>query len=121
MYFEIKTYIYPIKIGVFIDENDESVINELKYYTKEELSPLLNMTLVTTGRCHLLSNLDLIIRFNSCPDKYDMLGIIFHEVMHATFLMLDRVGCEYIKNGNNESFTYLGEYIYKEICKQIEI
>ena len=122
MYFKIKTYIYPFKIIVFMDETDIFVWNKLKNNnSKEGCNPLMNFSEQTSGRTHLLPSLDLVIRLESYPDKYTMLGVIYHEVMHASLFAMDRIGCEYIAGGSNEPYTYFGEYLFVEICKKINI
>ena len=119
MIFKIKNYIYPINIIVFLDEDDDVISKKIK---STEIYKITNLTAYTVGRCVILEDvLTILIRLVSQPNKYDMLGTIFHESQHATFFLLDRIGCEYTANSSNESFTYLGTYIFKEICKKIKI
>jgi hypothetical protein len=119
----IPLEIYPFRVIISINETDDELFNVLKdVNTQEECKPLMNMSSRTTGRTVLLheSN-DLVIRLITCPNKYEMLGIIHHEILHATFMIHDRIGCDYVKHSTNESFTYLSEYLFKCACKIIKI
>lgn len=48
--------------------------------------------------------------FSYNPEEISCLS---HELLHATFLMLDFIGIEYKYDGNNEAYTYLHEYLLK--------
>lgn len=46
------------------------------------------------------------------------ISILSHELLHATFLMLDFLGVEYRYTGSNEPYTYTHEYLLKEALKE---
>lgn len=55
-----------------------------------------------------------------CKKKEDTLGVLVHELFHLTQNILERVGVDFVKEGVNESFTYLNEYLFKESLKLIK-
>lgn len=44
------------------------------------------------------------------PKNPKQIAIMAHEILHATFVLLDHVGVEYRYEGPNEPYTYLFEY-----------
>lgn len=56
-----------------------------------------------------------IPKFPKTPEE---LGTIAHEILHATFTLLDYVNVEYSYNGPNEPYTYLFEFLLTEALKE---
>ena len=56
-----------------------------------------------------------IVHLPSFSFDYNPIDIsnLSHELLHATFLILDFIGMEYSYNGNNEAYTYLHEFLLK--------
>lgn len=52
-----------------------------------------------------------IIKIPKQPRTASEIAYCSHECLHATFFLLDYAGVEYVKEGNNEAFTYLHEQI----------
>ena len=52
-----------------------------------------------------------IPKFPKTPSEIAILG---HEVLHATFILLDYCNVEYIHNDSNEPYTYLFEYFMEQ-------
>lgn len=42
------------------------------------------------------------------------ISTMMHELLHATFLICDFIGIEYRYEGNNETYTYLQEFLLRE-------
>lgn len=55
-----------------------------------------------------------------CKKKEETLGVLVHELFHLTQNILERVGIDFVKEGANESFTYLQEFLFKESTKLIK-
>lgn len=58
---------------------------------------------------------DGIIELPKFPKTPREISACTHECLHATFQVLDFCNIEYEKDGSNESFTYLLEYIVYNI------
>lgn len=59
------------------------------------------------------------------PKNPEEIAALTHELMHATFWILDFCHVDYDSNGSNEAFTYLMEYLTrnaleKEGYKEVE-
>lgn len=53
------------------------------------------------------------------PKTPTQIGNLSHEILHATFALLDYVGVEYRYDGPNEPYTYLQEYfLVKALTKR---
>jgi hypothetical protein len=67
------------------------------------------------ARCYDSDSGQYIVHLPSFSFSYNPLEIsnLSHELLHATFLMLDFIGMEYRYQGNNEAYTYLHEYLLK--------
>jgi hypothetical protein len=68
----------------------------------------------------------LIPDYPHTPKEY---AALVHEMMHATFFIMNYCRCEYSYEGNNEPYTYLIEYLmrsalesegYKEIKQKTQ-
>ena len=58
----------------------------------------------------------LIPKYPKSPQERAALG---HELLHATFFIMDLCHVEYIENSNNESFTYLFKYLERNALENI--
>lgn len=58
-----------------------------------------------------------IIEIPKMPRTPREIACAVHEALHGTFHTLDYCGVEYIKNGSNETFTYLHELIVYNILE----
>lgn len=58
-----------------------------------------------------------IIELPKMPRTPKEIAYTAHEALHATFHTLDYCGIEYIKNGSNETFTYLLELIISNLLE----
>lgn len=69
-----------------------------------------------SARCYNSDSGQFIVHLPSFSFTYDPTEIsnLSHELLHATFLMLDYIGIEYAYNGNNEAYTYLNEFLLRE-------
>lgn len=67
------------------------------------------------GSCYDSSSGQWLIHLPEFSFEYDPVAItnLSHEILHATFGMLDYVGVEYRYGGSNEPYTYLHEYFLK--------
>lgn len=80
-----------------------------------------------SGRCvHLPSGNQVIIIMNEhyndgTIDELSIVSVLGHEVQHATYFILDKVGVVFHDGGSNESFTYLQEFILMACMQKIVI
>ena len=113
---------YKREIGVFIGSRSDFIewIEEF-YKDDERYDDLVNLARNTPRRpeaasfWHNGATGDGIIELHKFPRTPIETAQAAHEALHAVFQILDFVNVEYIKNGSNESFTYLLEQIVKEL------
>ena len=55
-----------------------------------------------------------IVRLPHIPRTAADIAVCGHELLHATFYVLDYCGIDYIRGGANEAFTYLFELLQRE-------
>ena len=53
------------------------------------------------------------------PDTIGWEGVLLHEINHAVFYMLDKLGMEHTA-ASDEAYSYLSEYLYVEIMTKFE-
>jgi len=58
----------------------------------------------------------LMPKFPRTPKE---LAYAAHEILHATFIMLDYCGVEYHCKSNNETFTYLDEHLTRNVLERM--
>ena len=54
----------------------------------------------------------LLPKYPETPKEY---AYVTHEVIHATFILLDYCGVEYVRHTTNETFTYVAEHITRNV------
>lgn len=98
----------------FYNEPDEKdLIEELESYCNEDRytnKGVAASTYSSGASGHQLVHLPTF-SFKYNPSEISNLA---HELLHATFGILDYVGVEYKYGGANEPYTYLYEYVLKE-------
>ena len=52
-----------------------------------------------------------IVRIKSFPKTPEEISLLDHELLHATFYILDYSGVTFIHGDPNEAYTYLKEYL----------
>ena len=53
------------------------------------------------------------------PDTIVWEGVLLHEINHAVFYLLDKLGMEHTA-ASDEAYSYLSEYLYVEIMTKFE-
>lgn len=53
------------------------------------------------------------------PDTIGREGVLIHEINHAVFYLLDKLGMEHTQ-ASDEAYCYLSEYLYVEIMNKFE-
>lgn len=122
-FFLIPIEIYGFDIMVSIDEPDDKLRNRLIKYgsTYEDCEELMNLSETVRGRCVMLPSNQTVIRLKVLLSKYEMMGVIAHEVFHATTFLLHKIGIKFDLNVSDEVYAYLLGYITTEIYKKIKI
>ena len=52
-----------------------------------------------------------VVLIPKCPKTPQEIAALVHELMHATFWVLDFCHVDYVPNESNEAYTYLMEYL----------
>jgi len=115
--FEIFIPIYDVKLLVSINQSDKQFLANLKktnYKCGKEC--LLEEA---AGYFIPFESGNILIRCKHKLNKPKQIGILTHEVLHATIYILDRAGIKLTKH-SDEAYTYLQEYIVTQILKQIK-
>jgi len=116
--FEIIIPIYDIKLLVSIGQTDKEFLSSLKKTKfkcgKQCLIPDAEAYFIPFEGAHLL------IRCKHKLKKPSHIGILSHEVLHATIYILHRAGFRLTKH-SEEAFTYLQEYIVTQILKKWKV
>ena len=60
-----------------------------------------------------------IIWLPRVPDTIAWEGVLLHEINHAVFYLLDKLGMEHTA-ASDEAYSYLSEYLYIEIMTKFE-
>ena len=112
--------VYKRCIYIFIGSLSEFQIWTEEHFTDESEREFVKMVQdLTESRVGMASfNFDyvngvgvvLIPEYPHTPKEYAALA---HELMHATFFIMNFCRCEYAYDGSNESFTYLMEHLMR--------
>ena len=110
-HFKIPLIIYPFIILVSLEESDEILTNTLIElgHSKDEITDIMNMSDITTGRCNILCSNIIVIRLLYQPKLVEMIGVITHEATHATTFIFDRIGSKLEIGSSDEHFAYIQE------------
>ena len=116
--------IYKRGIWVFVGSLDELKSWVEKEFTYEDEKEFVDMVLGLKKRNEMASfNYDMlngqgvvhIYKFPTDPKEYAALS---HELLHATFHVLNFCNVEYAYDGNNEAFTYLLEHFMRNALER---
>lgn len=125
--FNIQLGIYPYTIFVsFGDvENFRKIFKEDKYMCDLKEDEILDIFKHFeedyAAQTFPLDNGNVLIHFKFCEFKKDnlaMINTIAHESLHATEMILTRIGMK-LNRKTDEAFCYLHGYIVEQICKEI--
>lgn len=95
---------------------EKDLIQQIELYCTDEDYFSNNVA----ARCYNSSSGQVIVHLPTFSFSYNPIEIsnLSHELLHATFLLLDFIGIEYRYGGNNEVYTYLHEYLLKHALIQ---
>ena len=119
---------YKRGVAIFIGDCESLKKWARRFYSETENSDLIDMlnkyctderynaTSVCASTYYSEVTGHHLIHIPSFSFKYniDEISNLSHEILHAAMGILDFVGVEYVRKGDNEAFTYLFEYILKE-------
>ena len=115
-----KRYIY-----IFIGSLDEFKLWVKNTYTYDKEKEFVKMVLGFTEDSIGMASFNwdsaggtgavLIPKMPKTPKET---ATLIHELMHATFWVLDFCHIDYAPNGNNEAFTYLMEYLTRNALEK---
>ena len=118
--------VYKRCIYVFIGNLDEFKSWVQKEYNRDEekafVSMVMNLKEDEIGMASF--NWDMIggtgvVLIPKYPETSQECAALGHELLHATFFIMDLCHVEYIENGNNEAFTYLFEHLERNALENI--
>lgn len=129
----ISCDIYKRGIWVFIGSLDELKLWVKREFTYEDEKEFVDMILGLKQRNELASfnydnnNGQGVVHIYEHPTTPKGYAALVHELLHATFYILNFCGVEYAYDGSNEAYTYLLEHLtrnaleskgYEEIKKK---
>lgn len=120
MYTIFNLEIYPFDIMISFEEDNSILykrLKELKIPKKEYT--LCGLGSTADGKYMMFSNSTSIIRLPWIPKTPYQLGVLVHEITHATFAILSKVGMA-LSDYSEEAYTYLLQYITNKILNFIE-
>jgi len=122
-YCNIKPDLYPYNVIVSIDQTTEELHIKVKKYfiSFESFKSLLGEFKNRSGDCTFSSEGKVaIIRLTAQKDKIDTLSILNHELLHATFFILDDLGIKFNIDSSDEAYTYLFGFLFTKSYKQLK-
>jgi hypothetical protein len=72
------------------------------------------------NRTLILRRGQIIIRLPYVPKSPDDLGILAHEIFHATEFIMKKIGVN-LTLKTDEIYAYTIQYLTKEVCKELPI
>lgn len=72
------------------------------------------------GFCYQFKGGQILIVLSELPDTIEGLGTLNHEILHAVFFILKKVGVVY-SSESEESYTYLYGYLTEKIYRLMPI
>lgn len=123
-YFKVDTGIYPFPIHVFIGDK-KFVLKTMKDFLIKRSYVELKYKLNNDADNHSAEFLkgddnSMIIHVKEKIDSIEQLTILNHEILHAC-ICIHRVINSKLTFESEESYTYLYEYLCKQIYQQLEI
>ena len=116
--------IYKRYIYIFIGSLDEFKLWVKNTYTYDEEKKFVKMVLGLTEGSGIASfNWDSVggtgaVLIPKMPKNPEETAALIHELMHATFCVLDFCQVDYDPNGSNEAFTYLMEHLTRNALEK---
>ena len=118
--------VYKRCIYVFVGNLDEFKAWVQKEYNRDEdkafVTMVTNLKEEDIGMCSFNwdsvggTGVVLIPKRPKTPKECAALG---HELLHATFFIMDLCRVEYIEHGSNEAFTYLFEHLERNALEDM--
>lgn len=112
--------IYKRGVNVFIGTPDEMQAWAKKRYTEDEYKDFLKeLEECSYGYAdtHLYDG-SIIVRIPLFPKSPAEIAALEHELLHATFYLLSYSGIQYDASSPNEAFTYLLEWLTREVLTE---
>ena len=110
--------IYKRCIYVFMGSLDEFKLWVKNTYIYDEEKDFVNMVLGLTEDSIGMASFNWetnngtgVILLPKYPESPEEIAALIHELLHATFFILDMCHVDYNSSGSNEAFTYLMEYL----------
>jgi len=118
--FTINCKVYPFDIIVCLGDNRKKISKFLRKNSTEEDSGVFEEINLSVGTSIMLPSGCTILYLKKYPNSIGGLAILQHEIFHCVFFILEYVGIRYSKK-SDEAFSYLIEYITKEIYNKLNI
>ncbi len=122
--FIIPLVLYPYDFMISIGESDRQFLNSCvgfidvdKY--KEDLEGLINWEENLYGACLSLPFKFTIIKIKKKPDNPEYAGVLHHEIFHAVFSALNRIGMCLSKD-SEEAYAYLIGYVTEQVFLKLQ-
>lgn len=121
--FVIQLGIYPFDVLFSINETDESLIRFLRnkgYSIDDTVIQYVSMTPTQKGKTLFTPKNHTIIRICNCVNEHDFLSVLAHEIYHAVFFILEKVGIKHDLETSDEAYAYAIEYLTHEFLKKYD-
>ena len=119
----IPLHVYPSNLYLSVNQTDEMFREELtaKKVSKQDIDDFLDRPDNEPGVTGILENGNVLIRlkhYDETMSDFYTRGTIVHESFHATVCVMDFIVAS-LDHSSEESYAYLLEYMFKEICKKV--
>ncbi|HYV53749.1 MAG TPA: hypothetical protein VE933_04155 [Chitinophagaceae bacterium] len=118
----INLVIYPFDVMVSIAETDLELGKKLENHgvdIKNETGWLF-VSDTNNARTVVFSGNQTLIRLKYIPVTPEQKGELAHEIAHAVFFFCERIGLQLVPMTSCEAYTYMIQYLTKEIYKTID-
>lgn len=121
----IPLHVYPSNIYLSVNQTDEMFVEELlaKKVSQNDIDDFLERPDNEPGLTGTLENGNILIRLKhydeTASDLYTR-GTIVHESFHAMICVMDYINAS-LDHSSEEHYAYLLEYMFKEICKKVNL
>jgi hypothetical protein len=104
-------------------ESDEVLFRRLKKYghTIEQIKEELDLAKLDKGVTGKLPDNHIVIRLQKFSNNTELADLVLHESSHAKDFILYNIGAKFENDISDEVFTYLHEYINREILKKLKL
>lgn len=114
--FIVPLVVYPFDLMVSFGETDDQLKKSMDRFDVEWSD---NMKVTGLGLFYMTSKNQSLLRLKNIPSGDEDLGLLQHEIFHATTMILDRVGIKLKLLTSCEAYAYIIQFLTIEIYKKL--